>query len=92
MNPDAIIAATGFSSGLQPIVGHLGVLDDHGMPRGSFGSATAAGLYFLGYEKGVGVISPKATLAARHLCRNLAAGRSSRASLQAAALPADAPA
>jgi putative flavoprotein involved in K+ transport len=72
--PDAIIAATGFSTGLQPLVGHLGVLDDEGVPRGG-GAAIAAGLYFLGYEKGVGVIGPRARRATRDLCQQLVAAR-----------------
>ena len=29
---DAIVAATGFRTGLEPLVGHLGVLDDNGVP------------------------------------------------------------
>ena len=33
MEPDAVIAATGYRSGLEPLVGHLGVLDAHGVPR-----------------------------------------------------------
>jgi hypothetical protein len=45
--PDAVIAATGFSTGLESLVGHLGVLDDEG------------------YEKGVGVIGPRAHRATR---------------------------
>jgi putative flavoprotein involved in K+ transport len=73
--PDAIIAATGFRTGLEPLVGHLGVLDDQGMPRSGYGSAIAAGLHFLGYEKGVGVIGPRARGATRHLCRELAPSR-----------------
>jgi putative flavoprotein involved in K+ transport len=74
--PDTIIAATGFGTGLQPLVGHLGVLDDEGMPRGGGGgSATGAGLYFLGYEKGVGVIGPRARRATRDLCQQLVAAR-----------------
>jgi putative flavoprotein involved in K+ transport len=75
--PDTIIAATGFSTGLEPLVGHLGVLDDEGMPHGSYGSATTAGLYFLGYEKGVGVIGPRAHRATRDLGLELAGGRRS---------------
>jgi putative flavoprotein involved in K+ transport len=71
---DTIIAATGFRTGLQPLVGHLDVLDDEGMPRGG-GSAIAAGLYFLGYEKGVGVIGPRARRATRELCHRLVAAR-----------------
>ena len=30
--PDAVIAATGYRRGLEPLVGHLGVLDEHGAP------------------------------------------------------------
>ena len=73
--PDTIIAATGFRTGLHPIVGHLGVLDDEGMPRGGGGSAIEAGLYFLGYEEGVGVIGPRARRATRDLCQQLVAAR-----------------
>jgi putative flavoprotein involved in K+ transport len=73
--PDTVIAATGFRTGLQPLVGHLDVLDDEGMPRDSGESATAAGLYFLGYEKGVGVIGPRARRATRDLCQQLVAAR-----------------
>jgi cation diffusion facilitator CzcD-associated flavoprotein CzcO len=73
--PDAIIAATGFRSGLEPLVGHLGVLDDQGMPLRSFGSTIAPGLCFLGYEKGAGIIGPRARSATRDLCQELAGGR-----------------
>jgi putative flavoprotein involved in K+ transport len=43
IEPDAVIAATGFRPGLEPLVGHLGVLDAHGLP-----AAHVAGLYFVG--------------------------------------------
>jgi putative flavoprotein involved in K+ transport len=75
LRPDTIIAATGFSTGLEPLVGHLGALDDHGMPRSGCGSTTVPGLYFLGYETGVGVIGPRGRRATRQLCRKLAGGR-----------------
>lgn len=71
LRPDAIVAATGFSTGLAPLVGHLGVLDDQGLPCSSCGT----GLYFLGYDKGVGVIGPAARRATEHLCRKLASER-----------------
>jgi putative flavoprotein involved in K+ transport len=73
LRPDTVIAATGFGTGLGPLVGHLGVLDDEGRPRGSSGPALARGLYFLGYDKGVGVIGPRSRRATRQLCRQLAA-------------------
>ena len=71
--PDAVIAATGFRTGLEPLVGHLGVLDDQGMPRCEPG--IAAGLHFLGYGKGAGVIGPRASRTTRQLCRELAGAR-----------------
>ena len=41
--PDAVIAATGFRPGLERLVGHLDVLDAHGLP-----AAQLPGLYFVG--------------------------------------------
>jgi putative flavoprotein involved in K+ transport len=32
IEPDAVVAATGYHPGLEPLVGHLGVLDDRGRP------------------------------------------------------------
>ena len=43
-----VIAATGYRTGLEPLVGHLGVLDDHGSPRVTGGEA-APGLRFVGF-------------------------------------------
>ena len=49
IEPDAVIAATGYRSGLEPMVGHLDVLDDHGTPRVFAPEAAAPGLRFVGY-------------------------------------------
>jgi cation diffusion facilitator CzcD-associated flavoprotein CzcO len=46
--PDAVIAATGYRTGLGPMVGHLGVLDDTGTPLVTAGEAVP-GLRFVGY-------------------------------------------
>jgi putative flavoprotein involved in K+ transport len=72
--PDAVIAATGFRTGLEPLVGHLGVLDDQGRPCDGNGTAVDSGLGFLGY-KSVGVIGRGARQETRQLCRALARGR-----------------
>jgi putative flavoprotein involved in K+ transport len=32
VQPDVVIAATGYRRGLEPLVGHLGMLDDKGTP------------------------------------------------------------
>jgi putative flavoprotein involved in K+ transport len=49
---DAVIVATGFRTGLEPLVGHLGVLDDKGGPlvHGANENADAPGLHFVGYR------------------------------------------
>lgn len=33
INPDVVICATGYRPGLEPLVGHLGVLNEHGKPN-----------------------------------------------------------
>jgi putative flavoprotein involved in K+ transport len=50
--PDAVIAATGFRPGLEPLVGHLGVLDGRGLPlvHGAATHPAAPGLHFAGIE------------------------------------------
>jgi NADPH-dependent 2,4-dienoyl-CoA reductase/sulfur reductase-like enzyme len=50
IQPDAIVAATGYTSGLEPIVGHLGVLNDGGLPYLRGGPAAQPGLRFMGYD------------------------------------------
>ena len=49
IEPDAVIAATGYRSGLEPMVGHLGVLDGEGTPRAVAAEPAAPGLRFVGY-------------------------------------------
>jgi cation diffusion facilitator CzcD-associated flavoprotein CzcO len=53
---DAVIAATGFRTGLEPLVGHLGVLDDAGVPlvHGADEQRSAPGLHFVGYVVSLG--------------------------------------
>jgi len=46
---ESVIAATGYRPGLQAMVGHLGVLDAHGLPIARSGTAAAPGLFFVGY-------------------------------------------
>ncbi|HEX3042044.1 MAG TPA: NAD(P)/FAD-dependent oxidoreductase [Solirubrobacterales bacterium] len=52
IRPDAVIAATGYRRGLEPLVGHLGVLDERGTPLVSGGRhhPSAPGLFFTGYR------------------------------------------
>jgi cation diffusion facilitator CzcD-associated flavoprotein CzcO len=49
LEPHAVICATGYLHGLEPLVGHLGVLDDRGLPRATGEAAAEAGLRFVGF-------------------------------------------
>jgi putative flavoprotein involved in K+ transport len=71
VEPDAVIAATGYRTGLGPMVGHLGVLDDRGVPRVAAEEA-APGLRFIGYRPRpahIGHMSREAERAAREIAR-----------------------
>ncbi|WES63121.1 NAD(P)/FAD-dependent oxidoreductase [Microbacter sp. GSS18] len=50
VSPDAVIAATGYATGLAPVVGHLGVLGERGEPLvlGRHTLSHARGLRFVG--------------------------------------------
>jgi putative flavoprotein involved in K+ transport len=49
VDPDVIIAATGFDPDLDGLVGHLGVLDEHGSPRGGFSCDLGDGMFAIGH-------------------------------------------
>lgn len=50
LRPDVVLAATGYRTALEPLVGHLGLLDDAGRPRvhGARTDPAAPGLRFVG--------------------------------------------
>lgn len=52
IQPHAVIAATGYRRGLEGLVGHLGLLDEYGIPVVSGGNQhpAARGLFFNGYR------------------------------------------
>jgi hypothetical protein len=69
-----VIAATGYSTGLEPLVGHLGVLDERGVPLIHGGPAAAPGLRFIGYQPRpaqIGYIGAEATRAAKQIKKEL---------------------
>jgi putative flavoprotein involved in K+ transport len=49
VKPEVIVAATGFSTDLDGLVGHLGVLDGNGDPHGGFASDLGDGMFAIGY-------------------------------------------
>jgi putative flavoprotein involved in K+ transport len=74
---DAVIAATGFRTGLEPLVGHLGVLDERGEPavHGSREHPGAPGLHFVGYEVNLGGLFRHAGRQAKQLEQRVSARR-----------------
>ncbi len=68
---DAVVAATGFRTGLEPLVGHLGVLDERGRPlvRDVEEPAGAPGLHFVGFEVTLGGTLRRAGIEAKQLAQ-----------------------
>ena len=74
VEPDAIICATGYHRALEPLVGHLGVLDDRGRPTIAAPKPAAAGLRFVGYTSrpgALGFMSRQAKRSAKAVAREL---------------------
>lgn len=72
---DAVICATGYRRNLERLVGHLGVLDVHGIPKVRGEKAAAEGLRFVGFMPrpgALGSIAKEAKHAARAIARELA--------------------
>jgi putative flavoprotein involved in K+ transport len=72
---DALIAATGYSRALEPLVGHLAVLDTRGHPLASRGRtlAHAPGLHFVGFTDVLTGNLRELRLDARRVARAVAA-------------------
>ncbi|GAA5199250.1 NAD(P)/FAD-dependent oxidoreductase [Microbacterium jejuense] len=75
--PDAVIAATGYSTGLAPLVGDLGVLDGRGAPVFTGGRAhpEAPGLRFVGIRSPLKGLLLQINLDARSAARAIARER-----------------
>ena len=74
VEPDVVICATGYSRVLGPLVGHLDVLDERGMPRTLAEQAPAPGLRFVGYVPrpgGIGYAGKEGRRAAKAIAREL---------------------
>jgi hypothetical protein len=79
VEPDAVICATGYERGLEPLVGHLGVLGERGVPRALAPRPAAPGLRFVGYVPrpgGIGYMGKEARRSASAIARELREPRS----------------
>jgi putative flavoprotein involved in K+ transport len=70
--PDAVIAATGFRAGLEPLVGHLGVLGPRGLPLKTDGEPALPGLWFVGFVPTLGGQLREGSIAARRVAEAVA--------------------
>jgi cation diffusion facilitator CzcD-associated flavoprotein CzcO len=74
IQPAAVIAATGFLRGLEPLVGHLGVVEPSGRPA-VYGDQThpnAPNLYFVGYTNPLSGNLREVGIEARRIARGVA--------------------
>jgi putative flavoprotein involved in K+ transport len=74
IRPDVVVAATGYRPSLEPLVGHLGVLDEHGLPRehGETQVPGAPGLHFVGFSNPPTGNLREMSIDARRLARRVA--------------------
>ncbi|MEU4268584.1 NAD(P)/FAD-dependent oxidoreductase [Streptomyces sp. NPDC026092] len=71
ITPDAVIAATGYRRALEPLVGHLGVLDERGRPtaHGARTPREAPGLYFTGFTNPISGMLREMAIDAERIAR-----------------------
>jgi putative flavoprotein involved in K+ transport len=75
VDPEVVVAATGYSRGLEDLVGHLDILDPTtGRPlsHGGRTHADAPGLYFLGYTNPLSGMLRELGLDARRIAKSVA--------------------
>jgi putative flavoprotein involved in K+ transport len=68
LSVDAVIAATGYRTALEPLVGELGVLDEDGEP---LAHGLPPGLHFVGYQVTLGGTFRLVGIEAKQLARSL---------------------
>jgi hypothetical protein len=82
IDPEAVICATGYRPALEPLVGHLGVLGERGMPKVIAPRPAAPGLRFAGFlvrPGALGYMGKQARRSAKAIARELRRHRSRQA-------------
>lgn len=74
LTPDTVIAATGYDRALEPLLGHLDVLDGRGRPvvHGSRSPEQAPGLYFTGFTNPISGMLRELALDAEKIAKKVA--------------------
>lgn len=78
--PDVVVLATGYSQGLEPLVGHLGVLDAKGHPVTSGGTTArgARGLWYIGFTNPISGMLREIAMDARKIALSMALAKNQR--------------
>ncbi|KOV56099.1 monooxygenase [Streptomyces sp. AS58] len=82
VTPDAVVAATGYRRALEPLVGHLDVLDDRGRPvvHGARTPRNAPDLYFTGFTNPISGMFRELAIDAEKIARTIARRSADRVS------------
>jgi putative flavoprotein involved in K+ transport len=90
VRPEAVIVATGYRRGLEPLVGSLGVLGENGKPlvSGAETHPSAPGLYFTGYTNPISGMFRELGIDARRISKAVARQQAERRGAAAATGPA----
>jgi len=83
IDPDVVIAATGFRAGLDELVGHLGILEGRGLPVATDGEPALPGLWFVGFKPTLGGQLREGSIAARNVAAAVTSARRAEGSIAA---------
>jgi putative flavoprotein involved in K+ transport len=73
LQPDTLLAATGYRTGLETMVGHLGILDERGLPqRQRRRTSPAPRLHFIGFHAAIEGNLRQHSIEARRIARDIA--------------------
>ncbi|MEO5609646.1 MAG: NAD(P)/FAD-dependent oxidoreductase, partial [Ornithinibacter sp.] len=75
--PDAVVVATGYSAGLEGLVGDLGVLNARGLPmvHGAHEAPGSPGLWFTGFTNPISGMLRELRIDAQRIAREIGAQR-----------------
>ena len=72
LQPDTLLAATGYRTGLRTLLGHLGVVDDRGVPQlPRHGTSPVPGMHFIGFHPAIEGNLRQHPIEARRIARDI---------------------